>query len=290
MSERPDTDAPRHRVYGALTAAAVSLYLLEQSAAPTPAVPGVLMALCLASVLAVLLARRRARVRTAAWGAVTASLGAVACYRYGEVANHHFVLTYLALGALLMERAAASERDAIAFAQARWMLVAIMGLAVLQKLLSPSFMDGSFVTFMLAKGEFLKPASMVPAMGDVFDANDAAHAALRASDPLRGGAVALTAPPGIGWVTWILVAAILVGEAAIALLVAFVPRHPLSRLSLLGMVLVTATIRSELEFLGVVSLLGFGLSCHDAVGSRWPRRFAALALVVFALAFVFRLA
>ena len=84
------------------------------------------------------------------WLVVAGCMTWVTLAYFDEVGNHQYVLTYVAV---LM--ALACDRDpeksyAIAATGLRWMLVAIMGFAALQKAINPEFRDGSFIAFMFA--------------------------------------------------------------------------------------------------------------------------------------------
>ena len=100
-----------------------------------------------------LLAPRPWATRPALWALLALALGAIAAAAPLDRANHHYVLMYAcAMLALCGARASEATRQS-----ARWLFVVVMGVATVQKLLSPTMRDGSFLAALISTGGLLQP-------------------------------------------------------------------------------------------------------------------------------------
>lgn len=90
--------------------------------------------------------------RRAVWWFLAASVGAAILFSPLSAANHHHLLLYMT-AAIALTWSEDREHWAVDIGRAsRGLMVGVMGVATLQKLLSPDFMDGSFLTFLLLDG------------------------------------------------------------------------------------------------------------------------------------------
>ena len=106
---------------------------------------------------AVVLGAAAARDVWAGWLIVLVGLVMGIAWRPLAVANHHYVLAWASLAMVLALSAEPDARESLVRHNARWMMVAMMAFATLHKLISPSFMDGSFLAFGITAGSFGEP-------------------------------------------------------------------------------------------------------------------------------------
>jgi hypothetical protein len=257
--------------------AAIGLDLIEHwhRSLPLPS-PAALPLAALAAVL--LLAAAIARLGTSAWlwGALALLCGAGLLRAPLLAANHHYLATYLALALTL---SALDRRDAAAAvaANARWIFVGIMGLAALQKLLSPSYRDGSFLGLMITKGAFFEPLLLhVDAAASLLGRNAAQVARFLADAPAPGVALALDPPPYLGALARGGSLLIVLIEGALALGAALRPRAGWLHAALLAFFVALALMRQELVFLSL--LIALAVAMLAGAPSRW--RWAYLALLI----------
>jgi hypothetical protein len=218
--------------------------------------------------------------RWPAWAAVATVMVTGIAMRPLEVPNHHYMLTYVSCALALSLSGAPERREALLQTNARWMLVALMSIATLQRLLQPAFLDGSYLGFELVRGGFLKP--LLPLFGNVASiatANNAAAEAFRATPPWVMTEVFLTAPfAAVDEVAHIFVAAILGIEAWVAFVMWKYPERPVSHLSLWFFAGTLSLLRQEMMFITVLCTVGL-MSC--------PRSLPRIRLGYLLLACVF---
>lgn len=215
------------------------------------------------------------------WGALTAILALEVARAPLELPNHHYALTYIALGLALSLSARDPEQDVHLRTSARWILVGIMGFATLQKATSPDFMSGSYIGYSLATGGFAQPlVAFCESCLEVIDTNLASVQEFRSLVPDSRATIFLASPfPRPVSLTRLFVISILALEAWLAFAFIAFPERRLTHWSLLAFVGTLGVLRQEFLFISVVSLLGL-LSCGRA--HVWERRSYALAALVFA--------
>jgi hypothetical protein len=192
------------------------------------------------------------------WACVAVTFGAAIAMRPLDMANHHFLLTYASLALAVSLSGSPEERHACLRTNARWLLVALMGVATLQRLLQPTFMGGGFIGYELATGGFCRPIlTAFPHAAEIMAENRGLSEALRRLPPGELGSVTLAPPfPGFELVTMSFVVAILAIEAWICLTLLLFPRKLLPHLSILVFAGTLAVLRQELTFISVVCMLG----------------------------------
>lgn len=89
---------------------------------------------------------------------------------YFLAANHSFVVFYSVL-IILISHFYPLERTKIVKFNSLFLLILIMLLGGIQKLLSPDFMSGDFLSYMTLKGELFKPLQIANVLPDVFSEN-----------------------------------------------------------------------------------------------------------------------
>ena len=219
------------------------------------------------------------------WLVVAGCMTWVTLAYFDEVGNHQYVLTYVAVLMVL-----ACDRDpdtsyAVAATGLRWMLVAIMGFAALQKAVNPEFRDGSFIAFMFAQGLLFEP--VLKLCGSCWDAvlhNQQAMAAAAALDP-NGAVQVPLAPPlplmplvshGFTWLT-------LAIELLVAVAFAVVPSQAIRHGLLIAFVATLAVMRPEHVFAATLATIGLWL-CPARFA--WAQRtYLVLAIGLMAAAF-----
>ncbi len=204
-----------------------------------------------------------------------------------HIANHHYVLTYVS--AALTLSLTTHGRNAVVALQtnARWLLVGIMGFAVVHKLASEPYVDGSYLAYMIANGSLGDTVlGYCSGCTEAIEANRPAIAQLMADSPLAP-AVELRSPllhvGGIGLLDWGRIGAVLVivAELWIVLLYAFVPKHRMTHISTLVFVCGLAFVRQELVFISTVATLGL-FACQGRHGGI-RRLFAFVVLLATTL-------
>lgn len=123
-------------------AALIAVYLVTESRHPLHAVAPALLVCLLA-------AHTSARLR---WLILSITLGAEIIATTWQAPNHLFVLLYMALIATIHHDAPADTSRA-----ARALFVVIMGMATLQKLISPRYMSGEYFLYMTLRGALAQP-------------------------------------------------------------------------------------------------------------------------------------
>jgi len=187
-------------------------------------------------------------------------LGLAGYFSYGVwqrpaiAANHEYLAFYLSFGVLLCSFFVA-YREQMLGAMARWLFVALMSVAALQKFFSPAFYDGSFLALMIAEGDFLQilwKGGLLPKLAEVFTVNREVMANFEsATAPIRGGRDFFLQNPlpgslgiwakALAWVT-------IVAEVLLALAFAFFPRSKWTHLSLLLFGASLILLRPEVMF------------------------------------------
>lgn len=174
------------------------------------------------------------------------------------VANHHYCLFYLSLVLLVASTRPPQERPSLLESNARFLAIVIMGFAVLQKLFSPSYMNGDYLGFMWAKGSYFTPFTqlLTPHIEQVFQSNLKAIVAFRDSPPSPESAVLLAEPfPLYGPVVWFSVWSILIAEFLAALTLLIFPTAVMTLILNGSVVLLIAVARQEFVFLSYYFLL-----------------------------------
>lgn len=198
-----------------------------------------------------------------------------------DVPNHHFVLAYVTLALAIALSAPETARASTLRWNARWLLVAIMGFATLHKVISPAFMDGSYLAYVLATGGFGAPVlALCHACGAAAVQNASLVGEFRAALPASEAAVMLAAPlPNLAVAGRAFAWAIVAGEALLFLAFLVAPSRRVSHIFLLVFAATLGVIRQEFLFISVLCLLGL-LSCSPRMV--WLRRAYAAAALVFA--------
>ena len=167
----------------------------------------------------------------------------------------------------------------------RWFLVAIMTIASVHRLVSPTFLDGSFLALMFARGEFFEPLfALSDGAQEAFLANKQAMAEAGRFYPGNASPTTLTAPFGnFAFVCQAFVILILLGEMAIAAAFAFFRSPWIRHGALFPFALTLGVVRSEFVFASILCLFGLGQCEPSQTGLR--RAYALLAVVLAASIF-----
>ncbi|MEZ5042039.1 MAG: hypothetical protein R2828_19235 [Saprospiraceae bacterium] len=87
-------------------------------------------------------------------------------------ANHHFLANYLCLVLFLAFLQPREEQEAFIANNFRWVTAILFFFVTFQKIMSPSYMDGSFFGYMIAHGGFLDLfQGIIPGFQELIDAN-----------------------------------------------------------------------------------------------------------------------
>ncbi|MEM1068836.1 MAG: hypothetical protein AAGI63_08075 [Planctomycetota bacterium] len=177
-----------------------------------------------------------------------------------DVPNHHWMMTYLsaAIGLSVLTTSQSESRIENLQANARWLVVVLMAFATMQKVLSPAFIDGTYIGFELARGGFAGPiVRQLPFMGDVVAENASLVQQLHTTSPATLESVTLTAPfASFPIVAYGFTASILMIEAWLCFAMLLIPKRLITHLSLISFIVTLAVLRQEVTFISVVCCLG----------------------------------
>lgn len=205
------------------------------------------------------------------WLLVTGALGWVLLEIPYRLGNHHYVLCYLGLAmALFNGRDDRSLLEDSAFVL-RWSVVAIMSIAVVQRLLSPTFLDGSYLGIMILRGEFFRLVYLLcEPCAELAGIDLSLMAKLGAQDPNGGASVVLREPfEGFALAARAFAVLILAVELWIAAAFAFFRRPWVRHTALLPFVVALGFTRSEFVFASLLALVGLGTCEPRMTRLRW---------------------
>jgi len=235
------------------------------------------------AVLAAIVFLARGGVPWLPWAATCALLAAGILARPLDVPNHHFMLTYTAAALALSLSAPKGRQGRTLRTNARWLIVALVGIATSQRLLQPTFVDGSYLGYEIARGGFAGPVlRAVEPSGSILRANNEAISEFRQMYPGSADDITLEPPvPTVPLWAYAFVATILAIELWICLLFLGWPQAVLTHLSLWAFAVTLCVLRQECTFISVVTVLGM-MSCEPR-HKRLRAGYAAFAILFAAL-------
>lgn len=220
------------------------------------------------------------------WGGISLYYFLHILYEPYWLANHHYVLFYTAIAMTLAMYGGNARR--VMQHNARMIIIIVMGMATIQKLLSPSYRDGSFFAYMLSHGDFGEP---------LWFWHDGIATVLRGNttqlwtwfDTPPGAAHIVTWPWG-NLTTWGLVFSWLTiaVEGGVAALAIAKPRGRLWAIGALSFVWSLMLIRQELMFIAIVTLLSTLMLDDEPHLIRWKRALVVSLMCFLLLPFILR--
>ena len=231
-----------------------------------------------------LLAGPRSRVSAWLWPLIAAGFLIALVQRPLDVPNHHWMMTYLSSAIALCVWFSPTAGRCVDDLQsnARWFLVVLMGFATVQKLLSPHFMDGTYIGFEIVRGGFASPLLMwIPQAQEIVGANADLVTQLHSAHPSELKSVTLEPYVQTRWISFGFVYSILAIEFWLFASMLTMPKRLITHFSLMAFALSLSVLRQEFTFISVVCALGL-LSCGGQF--RWLRWCYAGAGVVIASA------
>lgn len=110
-----------------------------------------------------------------AWATVAACMAVYILRRWPLPANHSYVYMYLSLALMCVFLNRPADRLRVLRVNTLLLIAVVMLFAVVQKVLTPGYLDGSLNAFRLANGDCFRPVySMVHHWGHTVELNDAA--------------------------------------------------------------------------------------------------------------------
>ncbi len=210
------------------------------------------------ALLSILVGPRWWSVSAWPWLIVLATMLITLAQRPIDVPNHHFVMTYVAAAIILTSLVPAAMRSETLCENARWMLIVLMAFATVQKALSPTFRDGSYLGYELARGGFARP--IIPLLGEPSKkmfSNDEKLEEFRSQDPREVPSVELELPTSrFVQVAYGFAIAILAIELWLAVMMWIAPGALVTHLSLIAFIVSLGVLRQEFTFISVVSAMG----------------------------------
>lgn len=201
---------------------------------------------------------------------IVLGLGLNVWANYYVIANHGFMITYI--GIALMIACASGPQASAVIARAAVLLISIlMGLALIQKLVSPHYMSGALVGGYLANGYMFKTliSLFYSNWPEVVQQNLMAQKALMAMPPGQGASVPLTVPPYLQLLAVILTYAALLSQIAIEACVLLRARLGMwTHYAVMLFVLIIYSTRNENVFLSMNLILGYAMTDDDTKKAR----------------------
>ncbi|WGI20944.1 hypothetical protein [Amylibacter sp. IMCC11727] len=201
---------------------------------------------------------------------ITLGLALNVVMNFYVIANHGFVITYI--GIALMVACASGDNASRNVSRAAVFLISIlMGLALIQKLISAHYMSGDLIGSYLANGYMFKTLiSLVdPNWPQTVHANLAAQKALMGMAPAAQASVAVTIPPMIQVLaiilTWLALASQVMIEACV------LARKKLgvwAHYAIMLFVLIIYSTRNENVFLSMNLILGYAITDENTKSVR----------------------
>lgn len=201
---------------------------------------------------------------------INAGLGVTVVINHYVIANHGFMIFYIGL-ALMFACASGDRASAVAGRAAVLLLSVLMGLALIQKLVSAHYMSGTLIGTYLLNGQMFKVliSLVYPDWPQVVAANVAAGGTLLGAAPGAADSVALTVPAFVGPLALALTWAALLSQATIELFILLRNRFGLwTHWVILGFVLVIYSTRNENIFLSMNLILGYAMTTRDTRAAR----------------------
>lgn len=177
-------------------------------------------------------------------------------------ANHGFMIAYIGLA--LMFACASGPMGSVIIARAAVMLISIlMGLALIQKFVSPYYMNGTLIGGYLANGQMFKTliSVVIPEWTQIVHKNLEAQKTLMALQPAAVATVSVIVPPFVQTLALVLTYAALVSQAALELCILLRGRlGNWAHYAVMAFVLIIYSTRNENVFLSMNLILGFAMT------------------------------
>ncbi|MDN3492108.1 hypothetical protein [Winogradskyella bathintestinalis] len=180
---------------------------------------------------------------------------------YFRVANHHFMLMFMVLPVIFYMY---HQKRSILLKNIQMLLVIVILTSVVQKLLSSQFMSGDFYYYMMNKGSIFGTfLNFFPDSLEVAQSNRASMLALYALDPNEGEHIVLNNVfPYLGQISFLFAWATVAVEFLVAIAILWKPRHIVTHLLFLTMILGILCTRLETGFMALLAICGIFL-CHN---------------------------
>lgn len=177
---------------------------------------------------------------------------------YGK-ANHHFLLIYLTI---LIIQFIQNGRMVQLIANIKYLVVIVLLFSSLQKLMSPQFVTGDFYYYMFNTGKLFKPFLYFnQEMGEIIASNNSKILALGKSNPNTLESIHLqNIFPNIYNISLVFAWFTITLEFFIALLLLWKPKHNVTHMLYIILILGIFLTRLENGFLTLLAISGFWLA------------------------------
>lgn len=200
----------------------------------------------------------------------TFMLGANVVMKFFVVANHGFMITYIA--AALLIASAADDRNKAMSRMGLLILTILMGGALIQKLLSPYYMSGNLIGELIVRGEvyqraisFIYPEWIDQVRQNQALLNKGMSTASFAVDSVRSFAM----PSGVAFIAVALTYVSLATQLGVELALIFRQRLGLwMHYILMLFVVIVYSTRDENTFLSMNCILGYSLTTEETKSAR----------------------
>lgn len=179
-------------------------------------------------------------------------------------ANHHFLLVYIIL--LIIFYLKNGSREAFVD-NIKWIIIIVLLFSSIQKLITPQFITGDFYYYMFNTGKFFKPVLyFYPELKEITKSNNFQITQLEHTNPNTLKAVKLqNIVPYLEVISRVFAWLTIALELAIALCFIGKPKHHITHLLFILLILGIFITRLENGFLTLLSICGIWLSEHQAI-------------------------
>jgi hypothetical protein len=199
---------------------------------------------------------------------------------YYRMANHHFLLTYLALIVILYLKGIYNFE--VLTKNIKYLTLIVIALAALQKLFTPQFISGEFYYYMFNSGGFFRPfINRNSEMLEVINSNAAAIKNLELIDPNKSNTIPFRSiHPNLEFISVLFSWTTIIYEFIIALLLLIKPKNTITHILLVILIIGIFMTRLETGFLSIITISAFSMTSNSKI------KLIYIALVLFFLSLI----
>ncbi len=179
--------------------------------------------------------------------------------KYFIKANHHFLLVYIIILLIVYHKNRSWQEfvDNI-----KWIVIIVLMCSAIQKLISPQFVSGDFYYYMLNTGKFFKPILyFTPEVKEIIAGNYSQIIDLEQTNPNLSKSITLqNVLPNLEVISRLFAWLTIALELVIAAILFWKPKHTLTHVLFIILILGIFFTRLESGFLTLLAICGFWLT------------------------------
>jgi hypothetical protein len=185
------------------------------------------------------------------------------CTMYFRLANHHFLLTYMAFAVLMFQY---YKRKDVLLKNIQMLLFVVISASVVQKLLSRQFMSGEFYYYMMNRGSLFRFFfNFSPEISEIISANRDSLMALKTTDPNLKESIVLNGVfPNSGVINLYYARITVIVELIVGIAILLKPKSTWTHLIFIVMILGILCTRFETGFMALLAVSGLFL-CKNSL-------------------------